>query len=290
MKNEKFTNSNSEKFNNYELFQIVKEMKYNPYYAFSEIEDYLSRFPDDCYAYSYYIKLLIDLGRFEEAFSVLDFAENTFPDKIDINFIFGKIRALIFTGKYEEAYKIYTIYKDELISNDFRMSIFETICAIKVKNASLVKDISGNRYLYNQLIDYSYDDFLVHMQKHMADYNIDSESPNPVIFSHDFPFDKVLSEIDKLIPNNDRIHYSFFYNFYVFKYDANGRINNKTVDYFRVVTFHNTKDIITMYPMQNGSALPYVDLNYLNDVYDSKKVKKLSRVDRFNQKYSNFVK
>ena len=281
---------NNERFNNYELSQISKEIKYNPYSALDKLEEYLRVFPKDSCAYSYYIKVLIDLGRFEDASFVFNYAENEFPDNININFIFAKIRLLMFTGKYDEAYNLYRNYKEELAEKGFRTDIFETVYDIKVKNASLDKDPSGNKYLYNQTINYSFDDFLEHMQKHMADYNKDSDNPNPVIFSYDFPFDKVLSEIDKLIPNNDRINYSFFYNLYAFKYDANGRINNKTVNYFRVVTFHNTKDIITMYPMQNGDYLPYVDLNYLNDVYDSKQVKKLSRVDKFNQKYSNFIK
>ena len=281
---------NNERFNNYELSQISKDIKYNPYSALKRIEEYLRVFPEDYCAYSYYIKILVDFGRFEEASSVFDFAKNTFPDKIDTNYIYGKIRFLMFTGKYEEAYSLYINYKEELTEKGFRTDIFETVYDIKANNAVLEKDPSGTKYLYNQSIDYSYDDFLVHMQKHMADYNKNSASPNPVIFSYDFPFEKVLSEIDKLIPNDKRIYYSFFYNLYVFKYDANGRVDNKTVDYFRVVTFYDTKDIITMYPMQHGDYLPYIDLNYLNDIYDYTKVKKLSRVDKFNQKYSGFVK
>ena len=76
----------------------------------------------------------------------------------------------------------------------------------------------------------------------------------------------------------------------MFKYDNAGRISNKSVDYFRLVTIHGTNAFITMYPMHHGASLPYTDLNYLNEDYKNNNVKRLSRVDKFYNKYGNLSK
>ncbi|MBQ6546867.1 MAG: hypothetical protein IJL74_02585 [Bacilli bacterium] len=271
------------KYNNHTLFQIVKHMKYNPYYAFSKLEDYLYEYHNDYYAYTYYVKLLIDLGNLEEAESMISFLETTFPKQIEDNLIFAKVRLLMFTGRFEEAFDLYNNYKEMLDSNGSAIIAIETMYEKMVKD-NFFEGPSGS-YLRNQIVDYDYDAFLNHIQKHTADYNSSLDKPNPVIFSPDFPLDKVFEEINKIIPNDKCTYFSVYYNFYVFKYDGNGRINNKLANYFRVVTLHNTNEIITMYPMDHGALLPYIDLNYLKEEKPSVKV--MSRVDKFYKKYGD---
>ena len=40
-----------------------------------------------------------------------------------------------------------------------------------------------------------------------------------------------------------------------------------------------------MYPADDCENLPYTDLNYLNEEITNPKVKRLSQIDKFNQRY-----
>jgi len=85
------------------------------------------------------------------------------------------------------------------------------------------------------------------------------------------------------------ILFLLFYNYiiitYVFKFDNCGRVENRSTDYFKIVCFHDTYDIITAYPDESGKNYPYVDLNYLVE-RDYSNVKCISARERFNARYS----
>ena len=276
-----------ERFNSYKLYQIVKQIKYNPYYAKEELESYLSLYHTDFLAYCHYIQVLIDLSYFEEALDTIEFVESAYSKYITPYVIYSKFRALCFLGRYDEANEIYTDNKAIFIENYPKIDLFETVYD-KIKNCHLEKDIPA-RYLYNQIVDYSYEDFLNHITKHLAVYNTNDPSPNKAIFAPDFPLEDVLKELNSILPNEKRTNFSFIHNFYVIKYDNNGKIENKSTDYFRVITFHDTNNIITMYPMNKGHYLPHIDLNYLRKE-EPPIVRKFSIVDKFNAKYGGFGK
>lgn len=145
----------------------------------------------------------------------------------------------------------------------------------------------GNTYLYRQMVYYKNDDFLDHIKEHLADYNKDLDNPNSCIFSTDFPISEIIETVISYIPSNKRFFTGFYQDTYVFKYDCCGKVNNKTTNYFKVVCFNDTKDIITMFPSLNCNELPCIDLNYLikNKITENNKVKRLSQIDKFNQKY-----
>ena len=103
------------------------------------------------------------------------------------------------------------------------------------------------------------------------------------MFVSGFEIDRVLEEIKKYIPSDKRIYSGFYQDTYVFKYDFSGKDNNKATDYFKVICFHNTSDIITICPSLYCENLPYVDLNYMEK--EKPKQKTLSQIDKFNQRY-----
>lgn len=275
------------RYDRYALDNIVRYYKYEPFSTLNRLEEYITNYPLDHIAYIHYAKILIDVGRFDEALMVLNFISSTFPNAESIALVYFRIKVLMFKHQYEDAKKLYDENRDKLLEAETQNEILEVVYDYKFgENA---KEKWGNRYLYNQIMDYSYDDFLNHIQKHTAEYNKDLDNPNKTIFNSDFPIDDVLKEILKYIPSDNRLYFGFYQNLYAFKYDDNGRIRNKSVDYFRVVTVHDTNNLITMYPLHNGANLPYIDLNYMQaSNYPS--VKRLSRVDRFYQKYGNQVK
>ena len=103
-------------------------------------------------------------------------------------------------------------------------------------------------YLFRQIINYDEGDFLYHIQKHTADFNKDLDTPNPAIFNTEFPINQVIESIKSYIPSSKRLFTGFYEDTYIFKYDCCGRVDNKSTNYFRVICFHDTNNIITMYP------------------------------------------
>ena len=282
------TNRNEQYYDNYLLANIMKWFKYEPFSTMDNLEQYIEKYPLDVVAYTYYSQILIDMNDFESAQKLLDYIDETFPTEKDERVLFNRFRILCLSEDYEKAKQFYEEHKHGLLAIDSRTDFFETI--YKIRHGSDLKRSGFNRYLQNQLIDYQEDSFIDHIKKHLADYNMDLEEPNPAVFNSDFPLDKVLNELKTLIPNETRTNFSFYNNFYVFKYDNVGKVDRKTVNYFRVVVINGTNKIVTMYPLEHGENLPYVDLNYLNTMYQKPKERTLSRVDRFYQKYHSFYK
>ena len=285
MHNHRKNYNRTEKYNSHTLYHIIKHIKYNPYYALTRLEEYIETYYKDYFGYLCYVKTLVDIGSFEEALSIIEFVESAFPNKVDSNLYYHKLRIHAFLGNYETAYQIYNDNKEEFLRIDNRVGIFEIIYNKKVYN-NIERTSTPSRYLYNQIAEYSHDDFTNHISRHLADSNQNDKSPNPAIFNQNFPTKQVIEELKTIIPNDNRTYFNFSENFYVFKYDNCGKINNRNTDYFRVVALHNKNELITMYPMKSGIILPYTDLNYLKPEKDKPKVRTLTRTEIFNQKYN----
>lgn len=137
-------------------------------------------------------------------------------------------------------------------------------------------------YRLEQLFNYSDEEFLSHISKHMysrvEDYDVIST------FNEDFPFDKVFYEVKKKILFSKAYYFGTYEDVYIFKYDKCGVTSGKVSDYFLVITFHNTNKYISMYPCNSSSNFNYVDLNYLK-IPSTSNVKRLSQIDKFNMKY-----
>ena len=95
--------------------------------------------------------------------------------------------------------------KDELDSSNLKTEMLDTFYMVN-NGEKLERSPLSSMYLYNQIVDYREKDFLSHMKKHLADYNKDLDDPNPVIFSPDFPIDKVVKELKSIVPNDKRTY------------------------------------------------------------------------------------
>lgn len=275
-------------YDNYTLKNIMKYYKYEPFSVIDQLEDYMRKYPNDYAGYTDYAKMLIDVGKFDIAEQVLNFIDERFPQVKVEELKYYRVRLLMFTYRFEEAKQVFDEYRKEIMQRDPKNVVFDELYDV-LTNKQLKRNYN-NRYVINQMIEYRYEDFLNHIQKHTADFNEDLDEPNNTVFASDFPIDKIIEEMVKYVPSDNRTFFSYYNDFYVFKYDNNGRISNKSVDYFRVVAIHDTPNFITMYPLDSGASLPFIDLNYLKEEKEESKVKRLSRVDRFNQKYGNFIK
>ena len=297
-------------FNTYE-FNYAKDLMFtNPIESKVRFQAYLSKYPKDYLAYTYYASVLIMLRELDLANEVVlevlsevsndkAFLNVKNRDKLDLfrqNVTFAKAKILFNQGKYQELYDEYfkndiSYETDDDINSfvSFNMGFFNynaTNFYCKKKLGLLPQDLKTHTYLFNQILDYSEADFLKHIEKHTI--NNDSLTNNSTsLFMSDFNIKEVINEIKKYIPSEYGLFSGMLQDMYIFKYDNCGRDNNRVVDYFKVICFHDTCEFITMCPSMDCEYLPSIDLNYMNasKINDNVKIKRRSGIDRFNQRF-----
>lgn len=286
----------SKYYNEWEFNQALSLHETNPFEAKNKYEEYLKKYPKDYSIYPYYASILIALGNFKSAEKILDYVEqisnkddrfikdNNKVNRLKNNILSNRIKLLSYQEKYNELYYFCITHEQELKNIGLKPTIFYSM----KMNGKLISDIrDGNSYLFRQIIDYKEEDLLQNIQIHLADYNKDKENRNQNIFSPNFPVEEIIEEIKKYIPSDKRLFFRYFEDQYIFKYNNCGKENNKTVDYIKVICFHNTSNIITMYPAANCQDLPYIDINYLIKETKNPKVRRLTQIEKFNQRYSH---
>ena len=258
--------------------------------AIQRFEDYLEEYPTDYNALTHYASTLISIGELEKAEKILnqvtkyineDKKYNLYPErkeKCENVLLFVKLQLLLYSNRYNECYWYIKIYSKRFMEMDVGLEAVKLICENKLGLPHDLK-IEEDKYLYNQIVDYSKERFLDHVLNHLV---YDEEDQKPAIFNNDFPFDRVLEEIYEKLPTAPKLYVGLIEDVSVYKYNACGRSNYHNADYIRVITIHDTSNIITMYPYTTGKYLPYIDLNYLKE---EPKIKKIGQIDKFNMKY-----
>lgn len=282
-------------FNIWEFKRALEMTEIDPFVAKKMYEDYLSKYPSDYSAHAFYCSVLIILNELNEAEQQLNKLEKKYSEDENFvnslkfkmfyqNFIFTKIKFLTYTGKYEELYKCCIDNIEEMRLRGMNSVIFYAKKKLGKLNPS---EREVNSYLFRQIVDYKEEDFYDHIKKHLADYNDNVEEPNSAVFEPDFPIKDIVEEIKKYIPSDKKLLWGLYDDIYVFKYNECGRVNAKLTNYFKVVCLHDSAEFITIFPVLGCEGLPCVDLNYLNKTEENFKVKRISRIDKFNQKYKN---
>ena len=283
-------------FNKVECSKLVKLVHTDLMGAKAGFEQYLEIYPKDYYAKVIYASVLITLHQFDLACQIIDEVELGFSRDRHLirntqrhvenekDVIFCKVRLLSYTDHIEELYKFVFFHRTQLVSlNMYDFLLF--YCKSKLGILSVKRD-EENSYLFRQIIEYREEDMIDHIKDHLAYYNPTMEKPDSNVFVPDFPISSVIEEVKKIIPNEKRLCHGIIDDIYVFKYDFCGRDNNRVTNFFKVVCFHDTCNIITMFPIYGVEKLPYIDLNYLVCNEDVPvKTKVLSQRDKFNKRY-----
>lgn len=280
---------------NFRLFShAYKLLTINPYQSNLLYQKYINLDPKNFWARNNYIMSLITIGKFVEAEKELNemiYKLNNekeyvakYVKRIDLlerGILINKLRLLSYTERYEELYELYR--ENYSIIEQMNINGLVFYCKRKLNIIDSEKrDING--YTFRQMIRYEDTEFFEHITRHMADYNKDEDIPNPCIFTSDFPLETIVKEIKKYMTSENGIYPGFYEKVYVFKYSESGLVKNKMTDYFKVICLNNTDQIITMYPVNIDTSLPYIDLNYLRKEEITQR-KRLSQVEKFNQRY-----
>lgn len=284
----------TEYFNEWEYKQALEMILINPVKAEFLYREYIEKYPLDSCAYGDYAYVLMILRKFDDAEDILNIARTLFEEencfrlspidrqKLNDRMIFDSLKLLSFQERYEE---LYSYCKENA----------QKIDELKLGSIAFFSKIRSGRpagrprekysYRSRQIIEYHEEEFLEHIKKHLADYNLESNDNDNAIFAPGFPVDKVFAEVKKYIPSDMGLCIGFCDNKYFFRYDNCGRVKNKLVNYFVVVCLHNSTDFITMYPVEGAEELPCVDLNYLVPEKEDVKTRRRSQIDKFNQRY-----
>lgn len=250
-----------------------------------KFEQYLQEYPNDVCGCAYYADLLIKMGRFQEAATILDDAPVTSktPELARQDIILTRIKLFSSLGQYEKCL--------EMIRNNFEMlecrnwNVTELLIFFKKKLGLLLyDDYSGFNYKISQITGYSEEAAIECIRRyHLVNYG---RTPH-YCFYDDFPINEVYYKVRNMLPLEEKIYENVFENTYIFKYANNGRVFGESVDYIKVITLMESNDIITMLPYKNTERVSCIDLTPVVEEYP--KVKRMSQIDKFNQRYGKIV-
>ncbi|MBE6160981.1 MAG: hypothetical protein E7158_01995 [Firmicutes bacterium] len=283
-------------FNNDYYSNILKQGSLDPFNSIILLEEYVRTYYNDIYSYCSYASLLITVGRFDEAKKVLDELQrevennkkyNSLDDGIRgdtllKNLLFIKLRYYIYSGHYEEAYN-FILENEYILCEKKGVSLLteKLFCSKKI-GVEHEKE-KFDRYLYRQIVEYSEKDFLEHIKRHFQSTK-EVINTSESLFYFEFPFERVYENVKNSIPGKEKLFDGIIEDNYYFKYDNCGKTNGVNTNYFVVKVFHDSSDIITMYPFIGADTLPYIDINYLKEE-EKPRVRRLSQIDKFNQRY-----
>lgn len=182
-----------------------------------------------------------------------------------------RLRILAYNQNYETIYDFLSNNKDFIMEEKLSSEWFY----IRILTGNLNGELIPG-YLANQIANYNENYFRNHIQKHFVLKTQDNS-----VFSENFPLEKVL----EILPNylkTPELFYDYVTDKYIFRLDGVGSAGGIDTDLFEVITIHGTDHIINMYPTLEGTYTNSIDLNYIvNKDYS----RKLSQIDKFNQRY-----
>ncbi len=283
-------------FSDWELQKIYNLVDYDIDEAYNQTLLYIEKYPDDIFARIHLVQLKYSMSSpdFEDYLYQLEayflkncnFKENyrVFRAYVEIEIL--KIQLAYLKGDYQKAYDLYLENKVECDKKD-KFAGFILFLRKKLGLLEIGEEYP-EFYYFSQILDYDEKRFLEHIKKHMMKYSNSEKMVFELgLFNENFPLEKVLGEIKRILPNETRIVQRTGEDLYCFKYDNCGRHKCALTDYFCLVALHNSLEFITMYPTVDCNKKHCIDLNYLNnDCNDLKS--SYNAVERFNRRLSKF--
>lgn len=141
-------------------------------------------------------------------------------------------------------------------------------------------DLKPKYYIEYLLKNYDYDTVINHIKNHFYSNNIKKKH---TIFNKEINIDS-LYEFAKKNINNENLVESNFSDSYILTYPNVGYLDGEFVNQFKVITILNSDKIITMFPIINeyDEAIEFCE----EEKHEEIKIKKISRIEKFNKKYN----
>lgn len=214
-------------------------------------------------------KLYFNNQKYEESIKMFDSVDKK-DKKVYQELMYRKIINLIKLNRLQDAYDIL----DEATNADYNDRYSMKLILIRVyleKYLNFESTVKINTYTAKQIQNYDKNLALEHIKLHEIDVE---EKEVHTIFSDNINVDE-LYDYCMLNINDDNYYKNTLFDTYILPYDNVGYDGDKSINFVKVVTITNTKQILSIYPYDNYS---------LNQI-EKPKNKKISRIDKFNQKY-----
>ena len=277
---------------------MLELVETRPHEAISLLNDYIESHPNDYLAGIIVAGALVSINELDSAKQALERVrteslndknlKNTdynIPKETLSSALYCKLKLLLYQEKYKEAYDFVLEYEEKLRKKIHNLTYIKVYIEYKANMNPVMHENASYKFL--QLFTYDEKRFIEHAYRHVIGKNENDiyTSDTDGFFYEDFPLEEIISEVKNNLPNDKKANLGFIENRYYFKYDNCGIAGKVRTDYFCIITYHNTNNFITIFPVKDSGSFEYVDLNYLNQ-NNNKIVKKMSQIEKFNSKYN----
>lgn len=218
-------------------------------------------------------------GNFSHARTLLeDIIKNNESKRCEalLSLVYLNLRQRMYYEVIKTADKLLNSYAKK-INRAEAISLYRAIALAKV---NLGIPVTGNGYYFSQIISYSKERAINHMKAHFdSTSEVGTFLPD---MNLEETFDVIQNEINNMRPT--RFGIKSTNDIYLLDFDEAGIIDNTVLNKMQVVVIANTKNIVTFYPV---SRLSFT-YETREDVKSKKEpVKRLSQIEKFNQRYGN---
>ena len=237
---------------------------------------YIDKFKYSNLKYLWLGKLFLSVGDFDLAQSYLK--EAIYLSK-GLDLIEAKYKlALIYVRqqRYEEALRLVKSYINKDI-NANNLAKDNNRLLIYLNNKLGIKNNNNKNvfYSYQQMNNYSKDLAIKHIKSsHVFDYKISK-------FNDKVNVSLLIEDIKKYLIDDNKIIESIF-DKYIIDYNNIGFYEDNSLNQLVVYTLPNTKDILTMYPINADEVVYDMDEEKIN----KEPVRRLSQIEKFNKRYN----
>lgn len=274
---------------NLEEFQKIVDLFRNKNYdrALKYMEEYVEKYPKDSYGHYFYISCLIKIGNIEEA---KEYIQN-YQTKRAIHY--KKFTLAWLNNDYETAYNLLPQVKIELkkgeLPSDIRTSLYLAQIYLQKKLNCCEKE-TKNFYLASQIVHYKEEESFSHILKEYTNPN-----NKKTYFEPEIDIKELFYQIKNRLIEGAESYHDIVTDIYYFSYPQvenkirKEGINNK---YLKVITIHDTVDIISIFPFFCKNKITKINPLFLEEEIelDYQKVKRMSQIEKFEQKYGNTMK
>jgi len=245
--------------------------------AIKFLEQYMIKYPNDEHAKTFYVNLLIESNRLEEAEEMI---ENSFD--LDYDRSHQLYRIAFLKTDYKLAYELLPAAQNKIYELGQDVKLFGLEKLFLESRLGYITENNETGYLAQQIVSYDEQRAIEHIERHKNPDNVEMLED---IIEKQIKIICLFYKIKQIIKDSKISSLETISCKYFFKYPNISKIeyqNDYLYKYLCVVAFRDTKEIITIYPYCTKEKI--LDVNELEE--EKVLTKRLSQIDKFNKRYN----
>lgn len=266
------------------LKKLYIEKKYKE--IIKEGVKYLEKYPDDINIRYMYAKALRREERFDECIENLK--TNLYYNPEDQHTIIFLYYTYYFLGMYKEAYELFPKTLELTHGPKQSLSITKLVTRKALGMPCYLFASEKDSYVKNQILNYNSDLALLHIKKHGTNKENQVINKDTSSIFNDIDIEYLMEVVKENIKGVKKANLEEVLDIYFFGISNIGRDKDNIINYIKVVVVPNTNNVISIYPTIDIEEKYTYPLNCDHDKLfkRERKVKTMSRIDKFNKKYN----